>query len=224
MKKLLKYFNLKIGLSIELFAIFCCISIQLNAFELIEDSDSIDVWSLTVDENIKYPVVPNEVTNIVQCNIKKQYINLKKLGYNISLVRNNEAIMITIPIDNLFDSNTYNEISYQAKSYLEPILPFFRIKEMYRVVFLLHHDNSLCSKDADYITNERVLTLSEWFVSKCSNAKSLIPYSMGADFPIAAESTHKVNERNRRLEIFILPGQTMIDLAKDNKLCNFVEK
>ena len=200
------------------------ISLQSNAFELVEDTDTIDVWSLSVEENIKYPIVPNDVVALVKQNINYQYNNLKELGYNVRLVRNNEVIMITIPIDNLFLSNVYSEILPHGKKRLEPILSIFRIKEMYRVVLLLHHDNSLNPQDADFITNERVLTLSEWFIAKNNNAKNIIPYSMGVDYPITTDTSKKGRAKNRRLEIFILPGQTMIDLAKDNKLCNFVEK
>lgn len=216
----MKYFT-KIFISV-VYIIF--ISLQSNAFELVEDTDTIDIWSLSVEENIKYPVVPNDVVAVVKQNINCQYNILKKLGYNVRLVRNNEVIMITIPIDNLFKANVYNEILQQGKKKLEPILPFLRIKEMYRVVLLLHHDNSLSPKDADFITNERVLTLSEWFIAKNNNARNIIPYSMGVDYPVTTNTSKTGREKNRRLEIFILPGQTMIDLAKDNKLCNFVEK
>lgn len=216
----MKYCN-KLFISV---VFICFIPFQSNAFDLVEETDNIDVWSLTAEENIKYPVVPNNVVASIKQNINYQYNNLKELGYNVRLVRNNEVIMITIPIDNLFKTNVYDEILQQGKRKLEPILPFFRIKEMYRVVFLLHHDNSLSPKDADFITNERVLTLSEWFIDKNNNAKNIIPYSMGVDYPIVTEASKIGREKNRRLEIFILPGQTMIDLAKDNKLCNFVEK
>lgn len=224
MKRLLTYFNQRLYLGIKLLVLFVFFSNQSNAFELIEETDSIDVWTLTVEENIKYPLIPCDVATTICENILCQYKHLKQLGYDVRLVRSNEVIKVTISIDDIFRPNVNDQISPNGIKLLSSFIPFFRIKEMYRVILLLHHDNSISSNDADYITNERVLTLSEWFIEKSNNAKSLIPYSMGSDYPIISDTSKIAQKKNRRLEMFILPGQTIIDLAKDNKLCNFVEK
>lgn len=192
--------------------------ISMLGFNLYEDNDTVDVWELTFEENINYPPVPASVQSIVKKYIKKEYQNLQKKGFKVKLIRKDEAILISLPIDVFFKNNDVENILKSGEDNLKYFSNYLKIKELYRVVFCVHHDNSLNSEDADNLTNERVLTLVDWMINNCVNGNNVVPYSMGNEYPIASNMTKEGRKKNRRLDMYIFPGKTMIDIAKDNKL------
>ena len=192
--------------------------IRAFAFDLYEDNDTVDVWELTFEENINYPQVPTSIQSIVKKCIKKEYQNLQKKGLKVKLVRNDEVILVSLPIDTFFKNNDVENILQGGEEYLRYFSNYLRIKELYRVVFCVHHDNSLDGESADNFTNERVLTLADWMQENCVNGINVVPYSMGNEYPIVSNSTKEGRKKNRRLDVYIFPGKTMLDIAKDNKL------
>lgn len=216
MRNPLIYFNHRF--IVVILILLGCSPSNIYSFNLLEDTDEIDIWDLTFEESVLYPSVPSKISNEIKQNISREYSFLKKEGYNVKLVRNDDVILISIPIDYLFKVNSNEKILSSGERYLNPLLRYVRIKEMYRMLFCVHHDNTLDNTMADNITNERVLTLVDWMTLKNNNGKNIIPYSMGCDYPIALNSTKEGQNKNRRLDIYILPGKTMIDLALDNKL------
>lgn len=201
--------------------------IRVQAFELIEDADpdETDVWELTLEENVNYPKIPGDVSKKVKSLINTQYTQLqakykdyKKQGFDVRLKRNDEVIKVTMPADQFFGKNAYNFNTKNGERYFAPLLPYLRIKEFYRVVISIHHDNSLSDNEANELTYNRVLSLTDWLSYKSANALGIVPYSMGNDYPVSRDNSSKSRAKNRRIEIFIFPGKTMIDLAKENKL------
>ena len=63
-----------------------------------------------------------------------------------------------------------------------------------------------------------MLTLADWMQENCVNGINVVPYSMGNEYPIVSNSTKEGRKKNRRLDVYIFPGKTMLDIAKDNKL------
>ena len=216
MRNPLIYFNHRV--IVVILILLGCFPNNMYSFNLLEDTDEIDIWDLTFEESVLYPSVPSKISNEIKQNISREYSFLKKEGYNVKLVRNDDVILISIPIDYLFKANSNEKILSSGERYLNPLLRYVRIKEMYRMLFCVHHDNTLDEITTENITNERVLTLVDWMILKNNNGKNIVPYSMGSDYPVALNSTKEGRYKNRRLDIYILPGKTMIDLALDNKL------
>ena len=84
--------------------------IRAFAFDLYEDNDTVDIWELTFEENINYPQVPTSIQSIVKKCIKKEYQNLQKKGLKVKLVRNDEVILVSLPIDTFFKNNDVENI------------------------------------------------------------------------------------------------------------------
>lgn len=212
-----KIFNVRlICLIAALHIIFNC-----NAFDFTveKDSEEINVWDLELDDNINYPEIPDNVSKKISKYVETQYKQLKKQGFNVSLIRGDEVIKISIPADNFFDVNSIILNENNCSIYLSPIIAnFLQFKDFYRVLFSMHHDRSLNSQDAEQLTYERVLSIVEWSQKKHQNAKYIIPYSMGNDELLTSDKSKKGQKMNRRLEIYIIPGKLMIELATENKL------
>ena len=176
------------------------------AFEFTEDKGfEEDVWELNFGENLLYPSIPTPLHSVISNNIETQYKKLKKQGYNVTLERNGEVIRIVLSADELFKSNTSEIIPQNCSKYLYPIIPYLKITDLYRVIFTMHHDNSLNSEDADQLTNTRVYSVIDWLLLKHQNAKNIIPYSMGNEEPISTDRSKKAQKKNRRFEIYIIP-------------------
>ena len=196
--------------------IFICSAFD---FTTEKDIEEINVWDLDLEENISYPQIPVSISNDIAEYIGNQYKKLKKQGYNVSLVRNGQVIKIQIPTDNFFDINSIILNEKICSIYLSGIInTFLQIKDFYRVIFSMHHDNSLGGDEAEELTYERVLSIVEWSQKKHQNAKYIIPYSMGNDELLTSDKSKKGQKMNRRLEIYIIPGKLMIELATENKL------
>ena len=187
---------------------------DLYAFDLAvrANDDERDVWELSIEENVNYPIIPFQLKPQIRSIIQDQYNKFCAQNYNVKLIRDNEAIMITIPISELFIENT-TEVEESFHKIIYILLPYLKIKEMYRIIFAMHHDETLNSSQADEITHKRVFKLIDEIAEMTPNASYVIPYSMGNSYPITKNSL-----KNKRLEIFILPGQTMLELAIENKL------
>lgn len=208
--------------------LLCAISVAPSfAFDLTEDIDSaeIDVWELTLEENISYPEIPNTVSKQIRPLIKQQYEQLqsfykqfRKQGFEVRLIRNDELIKITMPADSFFAKNSNNFNIKNGNKYWSAILGYLRITEFYRVIISMHHDNTTNDDAANDLTYKRVLAITDWLSLKTVNARNVIPYSMGNDYPLTKDNSSKSHAKNRRIEVFIFPGKTMIDLAKENKL------
>lgn len=220
MKRLLIFSNKKNIYQSVNFVILIIVIIISYSFDLIEynDVEDINFEELSISENINYPIIPNELHPIIIKVIDEQYNQLKKMGYTVNRIRNNEAIQLTISIDDLFESNSYSKIKDSGITFLMPILKYLKVKQLYRIIISCHHDKSITETEADFITKERVLTLSDWFSSQSYNAHNVIAYYMGNEYPLVSDLTSKGRKRNRRLEIFLIPGKTMIELARENKL------
>ena len=111
------------------------ISFKLYSFDLVEPktSEDIDLWELTIEQNVNYPIVPKNLQPQINCIVESQYQKLKKYGYNIKLIRNNDVIMLTIPMDELFNGNNYSEIKKDGDRILRPLIDLFKVKELFSI-------------------------------------------------------------------------------------------
>ena len=187
------------------------------AFDFTEDVDpnEIDVWDLVLEENLNYPPIPSDVVSEIRQIIKSDYTKLKKLGYDVSLIRNDEVIKITISIDNLFEFDSSEFLVEDGAKYFEPLIPYIRVTDAYRVIMVAHHDFSLESEEAEELTYNRVINIIKWLKTKHANAKNIIPYSMGNDDPLTSDKSKKGQKKNRRLDVYILPGKYIIKYVKE---------
>ena len=133
MKKRLMFFKYNRAIAI---VIVLLSSIKSFSFDLVEPktSEDIDLWELTIEQNVNYPIVPKDLQPQINHVVESQYNKLKKYGYNIKLIRNNDVIMLTIPMDELFNGNNYREVKKGGERILKPLIDLFKVKELFRVV------------------------------------------------------------------------------------------
>lgn len=140
-----------------------------------------------------------------------------KNGSSVETFRNKEVLLVTIPASKLFGPNE-TELRHGADAMLAPLKRYLKDPDMYRVLMVMHTDNTGSEKYRDYITEERAASVFDWFASQGVETKYLFPYAMGDEMPLVRNNSMENRDRNRRLEVYLMPGKKMLDLAKKGRI------
>lgn len=141
----------------------------------------------------------------------------KQGNCNIELYRKKEVILITIPASNLFAPNS-TELSDRAAKYLKPIMRYMKDPDMFRVLFVMHTDNTGSLQYRDNITADRVDAVAAWFDDQGADTSYTFSYAFGDEAPLVPNTSIENRDKNRRLEVFLMPGTKMLEEAKKGKI------
>lgn len=141
--------------------------------------------------------------------------NPKKNGCNIETMRSGEVIIITIPTDLLFLPNERTLID-DCDNLLSPIQRYLKTPDFYRVLLVMHTDDTGSETYTDELSLDRVDAVFDWFETHSTNTTYLFPTASGASEPLFGTKNNTVKNRakNRRLEIYLIPGEEMLRQAK----------
>lgn len=131
--------------------------------------------------------------------------------------RNGEVLLVTIPAHLLFGPNETGLLP-SAAEYLSPIKRYLKDPDMYRVLLVMHTDNTGSDTYRDRITEDRVDSVFDWFDNSGADTRYLFSYAMSDDMPLVANNSLNNRDRNRRLEIYLMPGKTMVEQAKKGRI------
>ena len=131
--------------------------------------------------------------------------------------RNKEVLLLTIPAHLLFAPND-TTLKAGASEYLQPIKRYLRTPDMYRVLLVMHTDNTGSDRYRDEITASRVNSVVDWFESEGADTDYLFSYAMADEMPLKANTSMENRDANRRLEIYLMPGEKMVEQAKKGRI------
>lgn len=135
----------------------------------------------------------------------------------VEAFRNKEVLLITIPADLLFSPNE-TELKNGAQDYLAPIKRYLKDPDMFRVMLVMHTDNTGSDEYRDRITYERVNSVFDWFEDSGANTKYLFSYALGDEMPLKPNDSMENRRQNRRLEIYLVPGEKMVEQARKGRI------
>ena len=124
---------------------------------------------------------------------------------------------MTIPASKLFMPNE-TTLRQGAGALLSPIKRYLKDPDMYRVLMVMHTDNTGSEAYRDNITEERAEAVFDWFRDQHVNTKYLFPYAYGDEMPLVENNTMENRSRNRRLEIYLMPGRRMVEQAQKGRI------
>lgn len=148
--------------------------------------------------------------------LHSRYYNSKN-GCLVETFRNKEVLLITIPASKLFMPNEV-ELRPDAATLLNPIKRYLKDPDMYRVLAVMHTDNTGSESYRDHLTEERSAAVFDWFVSQGVDTSYLFPYAYGDEMPLVENNTMSNRDKNRRLEIYLVPGKKMVEQAKKGRI------
>lgn len=141
----------------------------------------------------------------------------KQGSCNIEAYRKKEVILITIPAHELFAPNS-TEVSPGAVKYLKPLMRYMKDPDMFRVLLVMHTDNTGSLQYRDNITADRVDAITAWFDDQGADTSYTFSYAFGDEAPLVPNTSIENRDKNRRLEVFLMPGAKMLEEAKKGKI------
>lgn len=148
--------------------------------------------------------------------ILKSY-GLDRNGCNVETFRNKEVLLITIPASKLFLPNS-TELRPDASNLLNPLKRYLKESDMYRMLIVMHTDNTGSEGYREKITEERSTAVFDWFDRQNLDTEYLFSYAYADEMPLVENNSMSNRDKNRRLEIFLVPGETMAEQAKKGRI------
>lgn len=135
----------------------------------------------------------------------------------VEAFRNKEVLLITIPAHLLFEPNA-TELRSGAYEYLAPVKRYLKDPDMFRVMLVMHTDNTGSDEYRDRLTLDRVDSVFDWFEDNGANTQYLFSYALGDEMPLKPNDSMENRRQNRRLEIYLVPGRKMVEQAKKGRI------
>ncbi len=177
----------------------------------------VDIYELTLDDNLEVPKVDDK--RAAQNVAEYQYdvaVRLKKHNLDVETMRDNQVIVITIPASTLFAPND-TALTTSGKTFIKPLLPFLKNPGLYKMLLVMHSDDTGSHEYTVALTRSRVNAVYDWIDANAS-VDFVVPYALGDTDPIVENDSMEKRKRNRRLEIFLVPEEKMVELAKKGKI------
>lgn len=143
--------------------------------------------------------------------------SVPKTDWNVELYRNKEVLLVSVPASRLFAPNSTRLLA-GASDYLNPIRRYLRDPDMYRVLLVMHTDNTGSEAYRDKLTVERAEAVFNWFDDRGDDTRYLFDYAMSDDMPLKPNNSVENRADNRRLEIYLVPGKKMLEQAKKGRI------
>ena len=188
------------------------LSMTLNA----KDNDD-DIYDMSLDENLVTPEIKNDKqADKVQAFQYDMAVAFKHSNYEVEVMRDDEVIVITIPASQLFEPND-TVLSKLGEAQLKPFLRMLTNPGFYKMLLVMHSDNTGSSEYTLNLTRQRVNAVFDWF-DENGSVDYVVPYALGETDPIVDNNSVENRKRNRRLEIYLVPEKTMIQQAKKGNI------
>lgn len=180
------------------------------------DASATDAEELTMEQNLAIPAVPSKLSTFVKSYMKREALALHKMGYKVETMRKGEVVIVTVPTDRLFAPNDTALLPTAAND-LKNFLPYFRVPGKFKVILALHTDDTGSENYLNSLSEKRIVSLYDYFDSNAADTDNLIGYPLASIEPLKENTSRAGRAENRRLEIFIVPGDVLIEEAKPAK-------
>lgn len=143
----------------------------------------------------------------------------KSNAINVEKMRNGEVLVVTICASSLFMPND-TTLRPDASKLLAPFKRYLKNPDMFWVILDMHTDNTGSEEYTDNLSLQRVNSVFDWFVDEDCDTRYLFPTASGANEPLPGENNESIDSRNknRRLEILLVPGKKMVQEAAKGRI------
>lgn len=182
-----------------------------------------DIYELSLDENIELPEIKNDKqADKIHDFQYDMAVAFKKSNYEVETTRDGEVIVITIPASQLFDPND-TVLNKLGEEVLKPFLRMIKNPGFYKLLLVMHSDNTGSSAYTLNLTRQRVNAIFDWF-DENGSVDYVVPYALGDTEPmvdnniVVDNNSVENRKRNRRLEIYLVPEKVMLQQAKKGRI------
>lgn len=176
---------------------------------------AVDIYDLSIDDNISMPELEKQADEIAKFQYS-QAVALQQSHQNVEMTRHGEVLIITLSASQLFAPND-TVLSETGKLSLKPFLRYLETPGMYKMLLVMHHDNTGSDRYTLNLTRSRVNAVYDWIDDNAS-VEYVVPYALGSTEPLVENNSVANRKYNRRLEIYLVPEQAMIQAAKKRSI------
>ena len=176
-----------------------------------------DIYDMSLDENLMSPEIKNDKqADKIQEFQYNMAVAFKQANYDVEIMRDDEVIVVTIPASQLFDPND-TVVNNLGEEQLKPFLRMLTNPGFYKMLLVMHSDNTGSSEYTLNLTRQRVNAIFDWF-DENGSVDYVVPYALGETDPVVDNNSVENRKANRRLEIFLIPEQVMLQQAKKGRI------
>lgn len=183
---------------------------------LAQDNLTNSTSSLTLEENIAKPAVSPKAASAVSRYMKSTGNKFAEKELDVSMKRNDQVVMVTLPADRLFAPNS---MTLTPKG--EALLNYFRQAvehpELYRVVVAVYADDTGDEEYTTMLTSIRADAIRRVLNAMAPKGKSspnIDYYWFGPERYIVPNNTIANRAKNRRVEFYIIPENQLIESSR----------
>lgn len=168
--------------------------------------------SMTFEENLATPTVPNKTSPHVGRHMETIRAKFAEKGLDAKKVRNNEVVLVTIPAEQLFRPNA-TEIKEEGVHLLNYFKQALLHPESYRVVIAVFSDDTGDKEYSNALTHKRADAIMN-VVNNITGGNVAVPnvdyYWLGNTKYVSPNNSKVNRSKNRRVEIYIVPENKTI--------------
>ncbi len=199
--------------------LFLMMAVLLMAFptSMQARDDLDDIYEMSLDENLMTPEIKNDKqADKIQDFQYDMAVAFKRSNYDVEIMRDDEVIVVTIPASQLFEPND-TVLTAVGENLLKPFLRMLKNPGFYKLLLVMHSDNTGSSAYTLNLSRQRVNAVFDWF-DENGSVDYVVPYALGETDPIVDNNSVENRKRNRRLELYLIPEKTMIQQAKKGNI------
>lgn len=144
----------------------------------------------------------NDKLKRLEANSSVLVESLKRFG---TVEENERGIVVILP-ENYWSGNRVSSFAATSDSKLTELAQVLANSTDYKVVIESHTDNDGTPDDLRVLTNERSQAIADKLMSMGVSPDRLESKGFGATIPVAANTTKKNREKNRRVNLILVPN------------------
>ena len=174
---------------------------------------------LGFDRQLEEPEVPSRLRTAVAARMASVASELLQDRFTAKAVRAGQVVEITIPCAELFEPNA-NALRPSGEKRLSKLRKFIRLVDgapMYKVVIAVHSDDTGDDQYRDMLTALRAEAIEDYLLDTPDRPADspCATYGLGSDEPLGSNATKAARDRNRRVEIYLVPDTGLFTHLKN---------
>ena len=167
---------------------------------------------LTLEENVGEPWEGKHLEWLPE-TVKELSQELTAIpDVRVFTLRDDQVVKLLIPASSLFAPND-SVLKPSVSEILSPMLLPVQSKE-YNLIIAAYMDDSGKPEYTQKMTQLRAEATARWFIQAGIDTASVITYAYGSEYPRRPNSSVQARAENRRIELFLLPSQALLDSQK----------
>lgn len=204
-------------MKLKLTIVVAVLALLMPTPEVCARTNKVDIYDLSLEENLELPVIKNaKHAERVQQYQYEAAVAFKKKNMEVEMMRDNEVIIFTFPAAKLFAPNDTTLTKDGAKA-LQPLLTLLKPAGFYKMLLVMHSDNTGSETYTLDLTRARVNAVYDWIDANAS-VDFVVPYALGDTDPMVDNNSIENRARNRRLEVYLVPDEVMLEQAKKGRI------